>query len=83
MTQGTRDWYVGEFYSTPEGPFCKYEAEIIARDRSKTVDSGLYVVYFSNSDAILLADAVFLRGRKLYQGKRARDAVRFDLPPRK
>jgi hypothetical protein len=57
-------------------------AELEARKRSKTNTGGVIEVLVEEDDGRLFVDAIFLRGRKLQRGQRARTSSRLGLPPK-
>ncbi len=57
------------------------DADHVARKVSKTNTTGLTRVIVEEADGSTWIVAIYLRGRKRYQGKQARDSVRNNLPP--
>lgn len=77
------NYYYRDFYdSTLSDPLRFDHAEKGARKLSKENASGLAeLVVYENGE--LMVVATYCRGTKRYQGKKARDAQRFNLPPTK
>ena len=75
-------WYVRE---TPDDVLSEAmtftQAELVARDLSRTNQVGTIELLTYEGDRLFVV-SIFLRGRKLVGGKRARDASRQGLPPR-
>lgn len=74
-----RDFYGGAALS---GPMNFVQADRAARKLSDENESGLAEV-LTYQDDVLMVVATYLRGTKRYQGKKARDARRENLPPTK
>ena len=81
LAEPTKAWYWREFQSEVlSGPETFIRADRQARELSRKNNSGLAeVVTYENNQ--LMVVSTFLRGKLRYQGKRARDASRFNLPP--
>lgn len=74
-------WFVRERGKPLEQLSSFRHAEIVAREKSQTNESGLIETVVQLQDGRQLVDAIFIRGRKLQQGKRARDSSRLNLTP--
>lgn len=59
-----------------------YQAERKARELSRTNTTGIIETLAQEDDGRIFVDAIFLRGRKLQRGKRARDSSKLGLPPK-
>lgn len=81
VKEPTKAWYYRDFRDpNMEGPVDFITADREARKLSRESAQGVAeVVTYENSQLIVVA--TYLRGRKRYGGKRARDASRLNLPP--
>jgi hypothetical protein len=58
------------------------DAELLARKTSKENTSGLMEVLVDEADGTRFVTGTFLRGKKRYQGKRARESSQTNNPPK-
>lgn len=76
-------YYWREFRSSNLlGPATFLTCDRQARALSETNESGLAEVVVQDGSNLIVM-STYLRGTKRYQGKRSRDAARFNLPPTK
>lgn len=77
------DYFVRDFRSsTKEGPFTFTQADLRARDFSRTNVSGLAELLTFQGTRLFVV-ATYVRGTKRYQGLRANQANLYNLPPTK
>ena len=76
-------WFIRD---SPKGVLTQvlsfYEAELVARKLSRINTTGIIETVVREDDGRTFVDAVFLRGRKLQRGQRARESSRLGLPPK-
>jgi len=58
------------------------QAEYLARKESRVNTTGVIELIAREDDGRTFVAGVFLRGRKLQQGQRARESSRLGLPPK-
>jgi len=77
-----RRWFIRDFQSDDLTEVVDFrEAELLARKLSKENESGLMEVLVEETNGLLFVTGIFLRGRKRYQGKKARESSANGLPP--
>ncbi len=76
-------WFIRDSALSPLTAMLSFrEAELVARARSKINATGIVETVIRETDGRTFVDALFLRGRKLQRGQRARESSRLGLPPK-
>lgn len=75
-------WFIKDGADDPVEMLSFSQAESMARRRSRINSTGMVETLVLNEFGRLFVDAIFLRGRKLLRGQRARESSRLQLPPR-
>lgn len=78
-----QQWFIRESPQAPLEEMLSFrQAELLARERSRTNSTGIIETVVQEPNGNMFVVAIFLRGRKLQQGHRARESSRLGLPPK-
>lgn len=76
-------WFIRDSAESPLIEMLSFtQAELKARERSRVNSTGIIETVCQLSSGQTFVDAIFLRGRKLQRGQRARESSRLGLPPK-